>query len=126
MYHVDIESAPNWLFNVKAGNASFYMDIKNNGITPPDALLAGLGSCIGVYIRKYAEGSSLDLNKFTVSVEAELSTDSPIRFKAIKVSIDLKGLQLDERRQKALLEFIKNCPVGNTLRSSPVIQTILV
>jgi putative redox protein len=126
MYHVDIESGPNWLFNVKAGNASFYMDIKNSGITPPDALLAGLGSCIGVYIRKYAEGAGLALSKFSVGVEAELSTDSPVRFKVIKVSIDLQGFPLDERRQKALLEFIKNCPVGNTLKSNPVIETTLI
>ncbi len=126
MYHVDIESGPNWLFNVKAGNSTFYMDIKNNGITPPDALLAGLGSCIGVYIRKYAEGAGLALSKFALSVEAELSADPPLRFKVIKVSIDLKGFPLEERRQKALLEFIKNCPVGNTLKSNPLIETTLV
>jgi len=126
MYRVDIESAPNWLFNVKAGNATFYMDVKNNGITPPDALLASLGSCIGVYVRKYAEGAGLTLSKFSIHVESDLVIDPPVRFKVIKVSIDLKGLGLDERRQKALLEFLKNCPVSNTLKANPTIETVLV
>jgi uncharacterized OsmC-like protein len=38
------------------------------------------------------------------------------------VAIDLKGLQLDERRRDAFLRFIKNCPVHNTLKGSPLIE----
>lgn len=126
MYRVNIESSPDWTFSVKAGNAGFYMETKNNGVTPPDVLLAGLGSCIGVYIRKYAEGAGLALGRFDINVESEFSQDAPVRFKVIKVSIDLKGFKLEERRQKALLEFIKNCPVGNTLKSNPAIETTLI
>ena len=125
MYHVDIESNPDWSFGVKAGSGAFVIDMKNNGITPPDALLAALASCIGVYVRKYAEGAQLALGKFSVSAEAEFSKD-PLCFKLIKVSVDLKGLQLDERRKNALLEFIKNCPVHNTLKSAPQVETTLV
>jgi putative redox protein len=125
MYHVDIESNPDWSFSVKAGTGAFVMDMKNKGITPPDALLAALASCVGVYIRKYAEGAKLALGKFSVSAEAEFSND-PLCFKAIKVSVDLKGLELDERRKNALLEFVKNCPVHNTLKVNPVVDIALV
>ncbi|MFA5157111.1 MAG: OsmC family protein [Candidatus Omnitrophota bacterium] len=126
MYRVDIESSPDGAFSVKAGSGSFVMDMKNKGVTPPDALLAALGSCIGVYIRKYTDGAGLALGKFSVSVESEFSAEPPLRFKTIKVVVDLKGLQLDERRQKALLEFTKNCPVHNTLKSNPLVETVLV
>ncbi|MDP2831521.1 MAG: OsmC family protein [Candidatus Omnitrophota bacterium] len=87
-----------------------------------DALLAGLGSCIGVYIRKYAEGSKLDLKNFKINVSAQLCSQPPFYFKLINVQIDLKDSALDERRQRALLEFIKHCPAHNTLKGNPEIE----
>lgn len=39
---------------------------------------------------------------------------------------DLKGAVLDERRRKALLEFVKNCPVHNTLKVNPLVDIKLV
>lgn len=125
MYKVDIESnvesgAP--AFTVKSAGYEFFIDTKGKGITPPDALLASLGSCIGVYMRKYAHGAGLDLDKFGIIVEAEFCQDSPVRFKSINVSIDLKGNVVDERRKKAFLEFVKNCPVHNTLKNNPNVE----
>jgi uncharacterized OsmC-like protein len=113
-------------FSAKAGESEFSIDAKGKGLTPLDALLAGLGSCIGVYIRKYAEGSKLQLENFKVNVSAELSKESPFSFRYISVEIDLKPGLIDERRQKALLEFVKNCPAHNTLKSNPVIEFKLI
>ena len=97
-------------------------------MTPPDTLLAALGSCIGVYIRKYAEGARLDLEKFKITVEAELSNpkDVPFCFREIRVLLDFEGVQMEERRRKALLEFIKNCPVHNTLKANPLVEIRVV
>lgn len=125
MYKVDIESnveagAPQ--FTVKVPGYEFFIDTKGKGITPPDALLAGLGSCIGVYIHKYAHGAGLPIDKFGIRVEAEFCREAPVRFKSINVFIDLKGNVLDDRRKRAFWEFVKNCPVHNTLKNNPEVE----
>jgi len=122
MYRIEVAHNQEMAFSVKAGESEFTVDAKGKGLTPLDALLAGLGTCVGVYIRKYAEGSKLDLRNFKVSVTAELSREPVLCFKQISVEIDLKSPLVDERRQKALLEFIKNCPVHNTLKAAPSIE----
>ncbi|MDD5097173.1 MAG: OsmC family protein [Candidatus Omnitrophica bacterium] len=122
MYKVEIAHNQDMSFTAKAGESEYIIDAKGKGLTPLDALLAGLGSCIGVYIRKYAEGAKLDLVNFKVNVSAELNKESGLSFKQIMVEIDPGVCQLDERRQKALLAFIKNCPAHNTLKGNPEID----
>ena len=120
MYHIDITNTGDSKFKVRSVSAEFTVDTKGGGMTPPDTLLASIGSCIGVYIRKYCEGSKLPVSGFTIAVDADFTKEPPLRFKDIKVSVDLKGAVVDDRRKKALLEFIKNCPVHNTLKNDPV------
>ena len=62
------------------------------------------------------------MENFEILAEAEFSKEPPLSFKEIKVSIDLKGAKLDNRRKEALLEFIKNCPVHNTLEEKPEVE----
>ena len=119
MYHVDVINTGDSKFSVKSKDAEFVIDTKGGGMTPPDTLLASIGSCIGVYIRKYCDGSKIPVTGFSISVDSDFTKEPPYRFKDIKVSIDLKGFAIDDRRQKALLEFIKNCPVHNTIKSDP-------
>lgn len=126
MYKVQITHNQDLAFTVKSGESEFIIDAKGKGLTPLDALLAGLGSCLGVYIRKYAQGSKISLENFKLNVFAELSNESPFSFRKINVDIDLKNSGLDERRQKALLEFIKNCPAHNTLKGNPLIEFKLI
>lgn len=122
MYHVEINNEGGYLFQVKSKDYEFKIDTKGNGITPPDTLLASLGSCIGVYVRKYGEGAKLNIKEFSVTVDAEFTKEPPFCFKEIKVKVNLNRPGLDERRKKAFLEFIKNCPVHNTLEAKPQIQ----
>ena len=122
MYHVDIANAGDYSFKVKSKDYEFLVDTKGKGMTPPDALLASLGTCIGVYLRKYAEGAKLALPEFHISVDADFSREGLVCFRKIDVKIDLKGVQLDERRLKVMHEFIKNCPVHNTLKQNPEIE----
>lgn len=119
MYHVDITNSGDYAFKVKAKDYEFVVDIKGKGVTPPEALLASLGSCVGVYLRKYAEGAKLRLADFKISVSADFSQEEPVCFRKIDVEMDLGEARFDERRQKAMLEFIKNCPVHKTLKHNP-------
>ena len=122
MYRVDIANNGDYAFQVKSKDYEFIVDIKGNGVTPPDTLLASLGTCIGVYLRKYAEGAKLDLPGFGISVQSEFSKENPICFRKIEVVIDLKGVKFDERRIKAMQEFIENCPVHRTLQQNPKVE----
>ncbi|MBU2221247.1 MAG: OsmC family protein, partial [Candidatus Omnitrophica bacterium] len=98
------------------------VDAKGKGATPSDAFLAGLGACVGVYVRKYAEGAGLTLPEFSVSVDADFSKEKPVCFRKINVNVDLKGTRLEERRHKAMQEFVKNCPIHNTLKHNPEVE----
>ncbi len=126
MYRVEVTGNPDSSFKVKSADYEFIIGLKGKSINPPDTLLASLASCVGVYIRKYCEGSGLTLNNFSVTAEAEFCQDKPMGFKEIGVSIDLKGAELDERRKKAPLEFIKNFPVHNTLHMNPVVDIKII
>ncbi|MFA5115311.1 MAG: OsmC family protein [Candidatus Omnitrophota bacterium] len=89
-------------------------------MSPPDVLPGSLGSCIGVYVRKYLEGAKLAAG-LKLKIEADFPKEPPMCFKEIKVTIYLEGVELDECRL-AMMEFIKNCPVHNTLKASPAIS----
>lgn len=122
MYHVDIANTGDYSFKVKSKDSEFVVDIKGKGITPPDTLLASLGTCVGVYVRKYAEGAKLTLPEFNIRVDAEFRKETPVCFKKIDVNVDLNGTQLDDRRLKAMHEFVKNCPVHNTIKNDPEVE----
>jgi putative redox protein len=122
MYKVDVAAKEGYRFNARSKDAEIIIDAKGQAMTPPDTLLASLGSCAGVYIRKYADGAKLALGEFTISVEGDLGKETPYYFRQIKVSVDLKGAALDEKRKAALLSFIKNCPVHNTLKNNPTVD----
>jgi uncharacterized OsmC-like protein len=40
--------------------------------------------------------------------------------------MDLGPAALDDRRKKALLEFVRNCPAHNTLKGNPEVLLRLV
>jgi putative redox protein len=122
MYHVDIMNSGDSAFKVKSDDYEFVVDTRGGGITPPDALLASLGTCVGVYVRKYTEGVKINLTQFSISVDAEFSKEPPYCFRQINVLVDLKGFKLEENRKEAFLRFIKNCPVHNTLKADPVVD----
>ncbi len=126
MYSVEVSNSGDSIFRVSAEGHEFPIDTKGQAISPPAVLLASLASCLGVYIRKYCSGSGLELPGFTVKAEAEFSDQAPVCFREIRIRVDLKGAQIDSRRRDALLSFIKNCPVHNTLKASPHVEVDLI
>lgn len=123
MYQIEAVNSGDYSFGVKSRDYQFRMDTKGEkGISPSATLLASLGACIGVYIRKYAEGAKLSIPEFKINVHAEFSKESPVCFRKIEVAIDLKGAAIEERRLKSMLGFIKNCPVHNTLKNNPEVE----
>lgn len=127
MYKIDVTHSKDLTFKVKSGGYELLVDAKGQGgMGPLDVLLSSLGTCMGVYIRKYAEGAKLNLEGFNIAVSAELSKEQLMCFRKINVEIDFKNNQIDERRKAALLAFIKNCPVHNTLKANPEVEIKLL
>ena len=122
MYSVDISCKEGSTFEVTSGEAKTTIDLSGKNLGPLPTLLAALGSCVGVYLRRYADNLKLPIKEFSVSVEADLVKDGAPGFRKINVSVDLKGAQLEEAKKEGLTRFIKNCPVHNTLHGSPEIE----
>lgn len=59
MYKVEVSHAGDYTFKVKSKDSAFIIDTQGKGVTPPDTLLASLGSCIGVYPHTFAESPRL-------------------------------------------------------------------
>jgi putative redox protein len=125
MYQVLLTNEGTSQFKVKAKNYEFTIDTKGGGVTPPDALLASLASCIGVYTRKYAEGRNLELGHFTIEAHGELSHENPVCFRNIEITVAFKNKIQDVKLEESLLRFVHNCPIHNTLKNNPEVHIIL-
>ena len=118
-------------YTVRSPNYEIKIDFPREGgliegITPPALLLASLGSCVAVYLERYLNGAKIKFSKFSIKVKSDIGKESPRYLKNIEVRIDIQDLRLVPKRKEALLEFIKNCPVHNTLKYNPVVDIILV
>ena len=122
MHSVDISNKGDSVFTARSKGHEFSIDTKGETMGPSDVMLASLGACIGVYMRRYTESAKLDLGEFNIKVESAFVKEPKVHFKNIRVHIDLKNSKLDERRKASLLSFIKNCPIHNTLKSNPDIN----
>ena len=95
MYEIHILNKGDYAFDIKEREGQFTADPKGNGPSPSGTLLASLGACIGVYVRRYFKGTNLELGEFSVKVEADFSKEKPISFKEINVFINLKEKFMD-------------------------------
>lgn len=123
MYHVDVTNSGDHAFKAKTQSGEeLNIGASPEGINPLTTLLAALGSCMGVYLRRFIEGTKLPIKEFIITLDAELVKEPPMRFREINVLVDLKGARLDEGKKRAVLEFIHNCPAYNTLKHDPAIN----
>ena len=127
MYKVELENVGAFSFRIasdsqRLSSKAAEIEVGEMKLTPSDMFLAGLAGCVGVYIRKYAEGTNLKLGHFKVTCESEFSKDYPVCFENISIAIDLKGVKLDEKRIKSLVHFAENCPIHNTIKGNPDIR----
>jgi len=119
MYHVEMINRPGNIFDMKSEEAD---KLCGKNYSPLHALLAALGGCVAIYLRRYIDERKLPVKEFGVTVESELVKEPPMSFRKISVAIDLKGAALDEDKKEVILRFIRNCPVHNTIKGSPEID----
>jgi putative redox protein len=84
----------------------------DTGMTPPELLLASLGTCAAYYAAQYLEVG--------VSAEKELR---PARLARFRIDVTAPGLPPDH--EPGLLRAVNACLIKNTLAQPPVIETLV-
>jgi putative redox protein len=106
-------------FNIKARQHTIVSDQPeedggfDEGMTPPELLLASLGSCAAYYAAQYLRKQQLAKEGVRVRVTADKIKDPP-RLGNFRIEVDTP-LALNIEQQKGLEESVLHCLIHNTL-----------
>lgn len=112
-------------FDVKARHHSVVCDQPEDnggfdeGMTPPEFLLAALGSCAGFYAAQYLRKKGLAKEGTRVRVTAEKLLEPP-RLDNFLIEIDAP-VALKAEHRAGMEEAVKHCLIHNTLLNPPKI-----
>ena len=94
----------------------------DEGMSPPEFLLASLATCAGYYASQYLKARGLGSEGLEVRVEAE-KVKNPSRLGSFRILVSVPGL--DERHQEGILRAVKSCLIHNTLLERPGIEVTI-
>lgn len=92
----------------------------DSGMTPPELLLASLGSCAAFYAAQYLKSRSLSDDGVKVSVTAE-KLRQPARLGRFQIDV-ISPVSLPREQEQAMMNAVHQCLIHNTLLSVPEIQ----
>jgi putative redox protein len=92
----------------------------DTGMTPPELLLASLGSCAAFYAVQYLNARNLSVSDVEVSVTAD-KLKQPARLGNFSIHVACP-LSLTAEQREGLLRSVHHCLVHNTLLSPPDIK----
>jgi len=94
----------------------------DQGMSPPEFLLASLATCAAYYATQYLKTRGLPAGDLQVRVIAEKAAQ-PARLSSFRIEVTAPGL--DERHQAGILRAVKACLIHNTLLGSPNIEVMV-
>jgi len=94
----------------------------DEGMSPPELLLASLATCAAYYAAEYLKARKLPAEDLRVRVNAEKGTQ-PARIASFQIEVEAAGL--DDRHQAGLLRAVKACLIHNTLLGAPTVDVSL-
>ncbi|HTP68125.1 MAG TPA: OsmC family protein [Dongiaceae bacterium] len=92
----------------------------DEGMTPPEFLLASLASCAGFYASQYLRKHKLALEGTRVRVTCDKVKDPRPRMNNFVVQIECL-VELSEKHGRGVREAVEHCLVHNTLVHPPTI-----
>jgi uncharacterized OsmC-like protein len=92
----------------------------DSGTTPPELLLASLGSCAAFYAVQYLKTRNLADGGVEVSVKAE-KLKQPARMGNFEIDV-ISPVPLTDEQHQAMMNSIRHCLIHNTLLSPPEIE----
>lgn len=90
------------------------------GMTPPELMLASLGSCAAYYAVEYLRARNMAATGLTVTVTAE-KAQKPARLTNFRIALSMPGLE-DQRYRDGVLRAAKSCLIHNTLIHPPTVE----
>ncbi|HTV81088.1 MAG TPA: OsmC family protein [Acidobacteriaceae bacterium] len=94
------------------------------GMTPPELLLASLGSCAAYYALQYLRARGLASSGVEVSVTAE-KLKQPARLGNFHIDV-VSPVPLTSDQEQGLVRSVHQCLVHNTLLSAPHVEIALI
>ena len=91
----------------------------DEGVTPPELLLASLGSCMAYYAAEYLSRKKLATEGTRVRISAD-KMKNPARIDNFRVLIDTPG-EFGPEHEKGIRESVERCLIHNTLQHPPSI-----
>lgn len=89
----------------------------DEGMTPPELLLASLGSCAGFYAAQYLRKNKLAVEGTLVRVTAEKATN-PARLDDFQITVEIPA-ELSENDRGGIEQSVRHCLIHNTLLHPP-------
>ncbi len=117
-------------FEINARNHRIYSDqpIENGGfdegMTPPELMLASLGACAGYYAVDYLKRFKLPTEGVRVRTTAEKVLGPP-RLDDIRIELECPGI-VEKRHQTGVVDAVHKCLIHNTLLHAPKIRVDLL
>jgi len=93
------------------------------GLSPPEFLLASLGTCAMYYAAEYLRVRGLPAEELQVRVAAEKAAH-PARLSSFRIDVLAPGLEA--RHQEGVSRAVKKCLIHNTLLEPRAIETSVV
>jgi len=124
MFAASIRNNGGFKFHAAMKDYAFDISTEGQGAHPIDTVLAGLCGCMGHFTRDYLSAEAITGGELSVNAEADLLEDGP-RLSAIRVTITIRNITLEESQKKGLLKFIRQCPVYNTLKANAEVNFTL-
>ena len=124
---VTVEHLGSVQFEIRARNHSIVSDQAVNdggfdeGMTPPELLLASLGSCAGYYAAQYLRKNKLATEGTRVRVTCEKVKDPLGRMTNFVIEVDAP-VELSEAQRIGVEEAVEHCLVHNTLLHPPKVE----
>ena len=94
----------------------------DEGMSPPEFLLASLATCAGYYAAQYLKTRRVPAEDLKVRVTGQ-NAAQPARLALFEIEVTAIGL--DERHQAGILRAVKACLIHNTLLGAPSIEIVV-
>jgi putative redox protein len=123
---VSVEHLGGIQFEVKARQHTITCDqpLENGGydegMTPPELLLASLGSCAGFYAAMYLKKHKLSTEGTSVRVTAE-KTKAPPRLEDFRIRVEVPT-EFSDDHKRGIEEAVHQCLIHTTLLHPPKIS----
>lgn len=92
----------------------------DEGMTPPELLLASVGTCAGYYAAEYLNRMKLPASELRIRVNAE-KAKNPARLAKLVITVETPGVD-DPEQIEGVRKAVGKCMVKNTLAMPPEIS----